>query len=87
MTNVTGVRYTLLGMTIFTLPHFHDLIRVAREAVYLDGGSLGFLLNIPMALYALHLSHFYVSGMGEKNIVGLPGIGNPGNFFFRFHKL
>ena len=71
MTDVTGVRYILPGMTIYTHVHLHDFIGVASKTVDPDRRSLCLLLNIPVALCALHLSHFYVSGMGEKNVVRL----------------
>jgi hypothetical protein len=87
MTNVAGIRYVLPGMTVFTHIHLHNFIRVPSETVYFDRWSFGFPLNVPMAFCAFHLSHHHMSRMGEENVVWLPGIGNPGNLFFRFHIL
>jgi hypothetical protein len=84
MTNVTGVRYILLGMTVFTHIHFHNFIRVMGETVYFHRRSLGLPLNIPMAICTFHLCNLHMSRMGEKFDVWVLGIGNPGNLFFRF---
>lgn len=39
MTNVTGVRYILPGMTVFTHVHLDNVIGVASETVYFDRKS------------------------------------------------
>jgi hypothetical protein len=87
MTNVTGVRYILPDMTVFTHVHLHNFIRVPSETVYFDRRSLSLPRNIPMAVCTLHLGHLHMSSMREEDVVWLPRIGNPGNLFFRFHIL
>ena len=85
MANVTGVRYILPGMTVFTHVHLNNLIGIASETVYFDRHRPGLLGNIPMAVCTLHLCHLHMSGMGEEDVVWLPRVGNPGNLFFWFH--
>jgi hypothetical protein len=74
-------------MTIFTHIHFHKFIGIASEAVHPDRRRDDLAFYIPMALRALHLRQSYVSTMGEKDIVRLLGVGNPGNLFARFNVI
>ncbi len=84
MAHVTRVAGAHLCMTAFALPHFHGLLAVAADPVFLVCREFRHSSDIGMAGRALEV---LVNRVGEIDIVGLFLIREPGNLGVLFTVL
>jgi len=82
MANKTGIAFAFFLMTGFTGFHGHNLRGITGDPFIVNNGVVfRFSTYRSVTDPAFQLGHFDVGGMGEKNMVRLFGINEPGNIF------
>lgn len=88
MTGKTGVAFPFFLMTGLTGLHGHHFRGIARDPfVAIRRILVGLSPHRSMTSSAIGLGHFDMGGMGEKDMIGLPGIDQPWDVFIILFEL